>query len=179
MNSTVNSNSQTVTARGNALALLAAALTLAGCGKPATRPPEKSLVRTAVVRPVDNLRSDGNASYLAQVKFDHETDLSFKVGGIVVSIGPTSGTDWDEATPVKAGTVLAELKQADFTNALNSAHARAELMVKQLERFRKLRVTDAISQQELDVTEADWRTAQSQLDQAEQNLRDSRLVAAK
>jgi RND family efflux transporter MFP subunit len=53
------------------------------------------------------------------------------------------------------------------------------LMVKQLERFRKLRVTDAISQQELDVTEADWRTAQAQLDQAEQNLRDSRLVAAK
>jgi RND family efflux transporter MFP subunit len=128
---------------------------------------------------MSDVRSDGDASYLAQVKFDHETDLSFKVGGIVVSIGPAVGKDWDEATPVKAGMVLAELKQADFTNALNSAHARAELMAKQLERFRKLRVTDAISQQELDVTEADWRTAQSQLDQAEQNLRDSRLVAAK
>jgi RND family efflux transporter MFP subunit len=179
MNSTVNQSSQTVTARGNVLALLAAALTLAGCGKPATRPPEKSLVRTAVAQPVDNLRSDGNASYLALVKFDHETDLSFKVGGIVVSIGPTSGTDWNEGTPVKAGTVLAELKQGDFTNALDSARARAELMAKQLDRFRRLRATDAISQQELDVTEADWRTAQAHLDQAEQNLRDSRLVAAK
>ena len=113
------------------------------------------------------------------VKFDHETDLSFKVGGILVSIGPAAGTDWDEGTPVKAGTVLAELKQADFTNALNSARAKAELAGKTLERFRKLRATDAISQQELDVTEADWRTAQAQLDQAEQNLRDSRLVAAK
>src|SRR5208283_209009 len=50
---------------------------------------------------------------------------------------------------------------------------------KTIERFRKLRTTDAISQQELDVTEADWQTAQSQLDQAQQNLRDSRLVAAK
>ena len=110
---------------------------------------------------MSDVRSNGDASYLAQVKFDHETDLSFKVGGIVVSIGPAVGKDWDEATPVKAGTVLAELKQADFTNALNSARARAELMVKQLERFRKLRVTDAISQQELDVTEADWRTAQA------------------
>ena len=177
MNSTANSICQTVTARGNGLVLLAAALTLAGCGKPATRPPEKSLVRTAVVQPVDNLRSDGNASYLALVKFDHETDLSFKVGGIVVSVGPAVGKDWDEATPVKAGTVLAELKQADFTNALNSARARAELMSKQLERFRKLRETDAISQQELDVTEADWHTARAQLDQAEQNLRDSRLIA--
>jgi RND family efflux transporter MFP subunit len=128
---------------------------------------------------MSDVRSNGDASYLAQVKFEHETDLSFKVGGIVVSIGPAIGTDWDEATPVKAGTVLAELKQADFTNALNSAHARAELMGKQLERFRKLRTTDAISQQELDVTEADWRTAQAHLDQAEQNLRDSRLVAEK
>ena len=159
--------------------MLGIALALAGCGKPAARPPEKSLVRTAAVQSMSDVRSNGDASYLAQVKFDHETDLSFKVGGIVVSIGPAVGTDWDEATPVKAGTVLAELKQADFTNALNSARARADLMVKQLERFRKLRVTDAISQQELDVTEADWRTAQSQLDQAEQNLRDSRLVAAK
>lgn len=161
------------------LSLLCMAVALAGCAKPAAKPAETSLVRTALVESMDNVRSDGEASYLALVKFDHETDLSFKVGGIVVSIGPALGTDWDEATPVKAGTVLAELKQGDFTNALNSARARAELMAKQLERFSKLRTTDAISQQELDVTEADWRTAQSQLDQAEQNLRDSRLVAAK
>jgi RND family efflux transporter MFP subunit len=143
------------------------------------RPPEKSLVRTAVVEAMDHVRSDSEASYLALVKFDHETDLSFKVGGILVGIGPATGTDWDEGTPVKAGMVLAELKQADFTNALNSARARAELAGKTLERFRKLRATDAISQQELDVTEADWQTARAQLDQAEQNLRDSRLVASK
>ena len=161
------------------LTLLCVALALGGCGKPAARPPERALVRTAVVEPKDNIRSDGEASYLAAVRFDHETDLSFKVGGILVSIGPAAGTDWDEGTPVKAGTVLAELKQADFTNALNSARAKAELAGKTLDRFRKLRTTDAISQQELDVTEADWRTAESQLDQAQQNLRDSRLVAAK
>ena len=163
----------------NRLTLLCVALALGGCGKPPVRPPEKTLVRTAMVEPMDNGRSDGEASYLALVKFDHETDLSFKVGGILVSVGPAPSTDWDEGTPVKAGTVLAELKQADFNNALNSARARAELAGKTLERFRKLRATDAISQQELDVTEADWRTAQAQLDQAEQNLRDSRLVAAK
>jgi len=166
---------------GNGLALLALALALAGCGKPAARPPEKSLVRTAVVESADKLRSDGEASYLASVRFDQETDLSFKVGGILVSIGPTNtpGEDWDEGTSVKAGTLLAELKQADFTNALNSARAKEDLAVKTLDRFRKLRETDAISQQELDVTEKDWRTARAELDQAEQNLRDSRLVATK
>jgi len=179
MNDKENSIRRPARVGGNGLALLAMALALAGCGKPEAKPPEKSLVRTAVVESADKVRSDGDASYLASVRFDRETDLSFKVGGILVGIGPVPGKDWDQGTPVKAGTVLAELKQADFTNALNSARARAELMVKQLERFRKLRVTDAISQQELDVTEADWRTAESQLDQAEQNLRDSRLVAAK
>ncbi len=161
------------------VAALTVTLALTGCGKPAARPPEKSVVRTAVVQPMDSLQSDGDASYIALVRFDHETDLSFKVGGILAGIGPAAGTDWDEGTPVKAGTVLAELKQADFTNALNSARAKAELASKTFERFGKLRETDAISQQELDVTEADWRTAQAQLDQAEQNLRDSRLVAAK
>jgi len=159
--------------------LLCLTLLLGGCGKQSAKSPEKTLVRTTVVESLDNVRSDGEASYLAIVKFDHETDLNFKVGGIVVIVGPVSGTDWDEGTPVKAGTVLAELKQSDFKNALDTARAKAELAGKTLERFRKLRVEDAISQQELDVVEADWRTAQAALDQAEQNLRDSQLVANK
>ena len=75
------------------LTLLCVALALAGCGKPATKSPENNLVRTTLVQPMDNSRSDGDASYLAQVRFDHETDLSFKVGGIMDRIGPATGTD--------------------------------------------------------------------------------------
>ncbi|MDX1950798.1 MAG: efflux RND transporter periplasmic adaptor subunit [Verrucomicrobiota bacterium] len=159
--------------------LLCAVLALTGCGKQSTKPPETSLVRAATVEPIDRIRGEGDASYLAIIRFDNETDLSFKVGGILSGIGPGADDDWDEGTRVKTGTVLAELNQSDFTNALISARARADLTAKVLERFRKLRATDAISQQELDVTEADWRSAQAQLDQAEQNLRDSRLVASK
>lgn len=164
-----------------AASAVAAILTLAtaGCGRPVKVAPEKALVQTTIVQPLTNTHYDSEASYLAYLRFDQETDLSFKVGGILESIGPIPGTDWDEGTPVTAGSVLAELKQSDFTNALISARARADLMNKQVERFRRLRATDAISQQELDVIEADWRTSQAQLDQAEQNLRDSRLVAAK
>jgi len=162
-----------------AIAALTLALALTGCGKPAAKVPEKNLVRVTQVQPVDPAHSDGNATYLALVRFDQETDLSFKVGGILDGIGPTTDKDWDEGTPVKAGTILAELKQADFKNALNSARARAELAAKTLERFRRLRESDAISQQELDVTEADWRTAKANLDQAELNLRDSRIIATK
>lgn len=160
---------------GSGLACLAVAL--GGCSKQPGHEPEKYLVRAAVAESLDNVPSNGEASYIAIVKFDHETDLNFKVGGIVSVIGPSAGTDWDEGTPVKAGTVLAELKQSDFRNSLDSARARAELADKTLKRFRTLRLKDAISQQELDVTEAEWRTAQAALDQAEQNLRDSRLLA--
>src|SRR5579883_2887087 len=98
-----------------AVTALTLALALTGCGKPAAKAPEKNLVRTSVVEWADKAGSDGDASYLASVRFDHETDLGFKVGGILDSVGPKVGTDWDEGTPVKAGTVLAELKQADFT----------------------------------------------------------------
>jgi len=167
-------------AAGGTPILLCVALAFTGCGKPAAnKAPEKSLVRAAVVEPMGNGRSDGEASYLASVKFDHETDLNFKVGGIVAVIGPADDKDWDEGTPVKAGTVLAELKQSDFKNALDTVRAKSELADKTLERFRKLRATDAISQQELDVVEAEWSTARAALDQAEHNLRDSRLVADK
>ena len=141
-------------------------------------PQETNRVCVAAAEPMDQGRPEGGLSYLAVVRADKETDLSFKVGGIVDVIGPAAGTDWDEGTPVKAGDVLAELKQNDFTNALISARVRAELAVKTVERFRKLRTTDAISQQELDVSEANWRTSQAQLDEAEQNMKDSRLVAS-
>lgn len=157
------------------VAALTAALVITGCTKPEAKAPEKSLVRTAFVEAAGTGRSDSEAAYLAAVKFDRETDLNFKVGGIVVLIGPAANADWDEATPVKTGALLAELKQSDFENALSAARAKADLADTTRERFRKLRVTDAISQQELDVIEAEWRTAQAALDQAQQNLRDSRL----
>jgi len=154
------------------------AFLLAGCGKQASSAPEKTLVRTASAESTDHFRPGGEASYLAMVRAEKETDLAFKVGGIIDRIGPAEGADWDEGTPVKAGTVLAELKQGDFTNALNSARAHADLAATVLERFRKLRAKDSISQQELDVAESNWRSAGAQLDEAEQNLRDSRLAAA-
>lgn len=150
---------------------------LAGCSPSKPAQPEQILVRTTRAESLQHVQKGGEASYIAMVKADTETDLSFKVGGIVDIIGPEPGKDWDEGTMVKAGTVLAGLKKADFTNALNTARANAELAAKTLERSRKLRATDAISPQELDIAEANSRAAQSQLSQAEQNLRDSELRA--
>jgi len=178
MKTTIRSNC-VATAKYELAALLCLTFVITGCKKEALPAAEKALVRATVVESMENVRSDSEASYLAQIRAEKETDLSFKVGGIIDLIGPKVGTDWDEGTPVKAGTVLAELKQADFTNALNSATARADLALKEIERHRALRAKNVISPQELDIKEAEWRGAKAQLDQAEQSIRDSRLVAAR
>jgi RND family efflux transporter MFP subunit len=112
------------------------------------------------------------------VRAENETDLSFKVGGILDVIGRGPGQDWEEGSVVNAGTNLASLKQSTFTNALNSAQAQADLSTKVRERFLKLRESDAISVQEMEVTEANWLTAQAHLAQAKQDLEDSQLRAS-
>ncbi len=151
---------------------------LAGCGKPAAREPQKLAVQTVRAEPVETLRPGAEPSYIAIVRAENETDLSFKVGGIVDVVGPTPGVNWNEGTAVKAGDLLASLKQSDFSNALSSAQADEQLATKMQERFQELLKKDAISQQEMDVTQAKWVTARAQLDQARQNLRDSELRAA-
>src|SRR6266496_477798 len=110
-------------------------LVVTGCGKHVDQAVEKMAVQTDTAKPLDSLRSGDGAAYIAMVRAENETDLGFKVGGIVDFIGPEPGSDWNEGTPVKAGTVLARLKQPDFVNALNSAKAHAELTTKQFERF--------------------------------------------
>jgi RND family efflux transporter MFP subunit len=134
-------------------------------------------VQTARAESVENLRPGTEPGYIAIVRAENETDLSFKVGGILDVIGPGPGHDWEEGSMVKAGTNLANLKQSTFTNALNSARAQADLSTKVRERFLKLRESDAISVQEMEVTEANYLTARAHLAQAEQDLLDSQIRA--
>ena len=136
---------------GLALAL-ALPCVLAGCGKPPSGQPHEMAVQTERARSLEGLNRRGDAAYMAIVRAENETDLSFKLGGIVDIIGPETGSDWKEGTPVKEGAMLANLKPSEFVNALNSAKAQAELATKQLGRLRKLRESDTISPQEMDVT---------------------------
>ena len=161
------------------LAFICLALALTGCGKPPAKGPEKMLVRTTVVQPTADVPTDGEESYLAMVRAEKETDLGFKLGGIVEQIGPTPGTDWDEAKPFKAGQVLAQLKQEDFINIRNVARAQAEMKGKDLERARKLVAGSVISPQDFDQAKGAWETAKAALDEAEQNVSDSQLVATR
>lgn len=152
-------------------------LFLVGCDPPPVAPPQKIAVQTKRAESMENLRPGAEASYIAIVRAENETDLSFKVSGILDIIGPPTGGDWVEGAPVSAGDMLASLRQSNFTNELSSAQAQEDLALKIRDRFRKLLESKTISQQEMDVTEANWLSAQARLNQANQDLQDSQLRA--
>ncbi len=159
--------------------MAAGAFFFSGCQKPVeAQKPQKLVVKTEPAEPLSRANFLSSApEYIATVKADQETELSFKVGGIIDQIGPEPHHDWDEGSKVKAGDLLARLKQADFRNALASAKAAAELADANNERLNKLLAKNVVSRQEVDKAKADAETAKAQLQQAEQNLRDSELHA--
>ena len=166
------------------IALLSSLVTLVtwcGCQKEnSSRAPQKTTVAT---QRAEALSSDSLArslpEYIATVRANEETDLSFKVSGILDLIGPQAHRDWDEGTKITSGALLARLQQTDFRNALASANAAAELAVNNNQRLQKLLTAKVVSTQEVDKAKADRETADAQLRQAEQNLRDSELRAAR
>ncbi|MBI4325204.1 MAG: efflux RND transporter periplasmic adaptor subunit [Chloroflexi bacterium] len=157
---------------------LALAVLVAGCGPQKIAEPQKMVVRYALAMPVEAGGPSTRPAYIAIIRGDEETDLSFKVGGIVERIGRGGdGADWQEGAEVEKGEVLAQLKQSEFQNALNSARAKAELSRKLFDRAGRLLKEGAVSQQEFDTIQADKISSEASLAQREQDVRDSTLLA--
>lgn len=152
---------------------------LVGCRPKTPRLPERLPVRVQVVADATEGRGQRGAAYLATVKGRNQLSLSFKVPGIVERIGPgTAGAgDWREGTKVVRDQLLAQLKQADFLAASNSAAAQAHLDRTQFERADRLLKQGAASQQEYDRALAAKRASEALLELRGQDMLDSRIVA--
>lgn len=148
-----------------------------GCERQPTVAPQPLVVRCAPAQEARANAMSATPAYMAAVKADNETELSFKIGGTIELIGPREDQDWTEGLEVKKGAVLAQIKQSDLVNAVKSARAKFELDRKQYERNRKLLADGAISQQEFDTADAGRQAADAALAQAEQAVRDSVLRA--
>jgi RND family efflux transporter MFP subunit len=158
--------------------LLTLSLALTGCHrqKPAELP--KNVVRVVVAESLDSGKMQARSEYIAMLRGDVETDLSFKVGGILELMGRTGeAQDWQEGARLAKGEILARLKQEDFVSSVKSARAKAEMDRRQYEREVKLRETGAVSQQELEAAAASKLASEAALAQAEQALKDSVLLA--
>ena len=160
------------------LMLALAAPAIFGC-KPA-RPvlPQIIVVRVSAARPVDEAGFRPKSEYIALLRGETETDLSFKVGGLLETIGRENGLDdWQEGAPVRKGEVLAALKQADFVAAEEAARAKRDLSESQYKRIVELRDKGATSPQEFDVAKADMDSSRATWAQADQALKDSVIRA--
>ena len=148
-----------------------------GChrDKPADQP--RNVVRVVVAESFDSAKQPARSEYIAMLKGDVETELSFKVSGILELIGRTGAQDWQEGATVKQGEVLARLKQEDFASSIKSARAKAEQDRQNYDREVKLRATGAVSQQELEAAAAAREASAASLAMAEQALKDSVLLA--
>ncbi len=156
------------------------ALTAVGCKRPPAPPPAPPVVRYEVARAVTNLVSQAgpgaSQTYLGIIRGETETELSFRVGGIIEGIGKAEG-DWREGTPVEKDAVLAWLQPADFLAVSNQARARFDYEAARFTNNVKLLAEKAISQQEMDAIQSAYRSAEAEFERACQNLRDSIIRA--
>ena len=160
-------------------ALFAALVPLlyAGCNKQADEISAFN-VRVTAARLSGEQARDAGPAFLGVVRGDTETNLSFKVNGQLVRIGAPGGdSDWHEGVFVAAGTELAQLDTANFISAVNSARARAELARATFARNSELYAAANLSKNDFESSRAQKETAEADLAQAEQQLRDTTLVA--
>lgn len=148
----------------------------AGCRRaPAPVPPP--VVRVEEARPLREADRESVQTYIGAIRGENETDLSFKVGGILELIGPAPGRNWGEGDRIEKGQVLARLVQVDFLAERDSAAARRDLAVSRLARAEQLLREEAISPQEYDVLKAARDEAVAAFERARQAYLDSTLRA--
>lgn len=150
------------------------------CGRRPTPPAVAPVVRYETARAVTNLVGQSglatSQTYLGVIRGETETDLSFRVGGIIGGIGDTQG-DWREGVEVRRDAVLAWLQPTDFVASSNQAKAKFDFEAARFTNNVKLFAEKAISQQELDAIQSAYRSTEAEFERASQNLRDAVIKA--
>lgn len=155
-----------------------ASLLATGCRKEKSAAPAPFNVRTTVVQPFTAAPLDTGPAFLGMIRGDTETSLSFKVSGQLLRIGAVDGnSDWNEGITVAAGTDLAQLDTANFVSALAAARARADLARASFARNSELYAAANLSKNEFEASRSQKETAEADLAQAQQSLRDTTLRA--
>ncbi|MFZ3128832.1 MAG: efflux RND transporter periplasmic adaptor subunit [Rhodoferax sp.] len=148
-----------------AATLVAAALVLSACSKPA---PTEEPVRAVKILTVGAQGMQSGAEFAGEVRARVESRLGFRVGGKIVRRQAELGQR------VKAGEVLAQLDPQDYKLAAQAAQAQLaaattnrDLAAADFKRYKELREQNFISGAELERREAALKAAQAQADQAQ------------
>jgi RND family efflux transporter MFP subunit len=137
---------------------------------------QETVERPPAVRPVKLLTVGegewgGARSYPARVQAANQVDLSFRVGGPLISLPVREGE------VVGKGQVLAQIDPRDYEISLSQARAHRERTGADFQRVSALFEKEAVSRAQLDQARAARDVAQAALDDAEAALRDTNLRA--
>lgn len=146
-------------------AVLAVALVLSACSKPAATDEPVRAVKVISVG-VGGMHS--GSEYAGEVRARVESRLGFRVGGKIIRRQAEVGQR------VKAGDVLAQLDPQDYQLSAEAARAglaaattNRDLAAADYKRYKDLREQNFISGAELERREASLKAAQAQLEQAQ------------
>ena len=147
------------------LAIMATAVLLAACSKPAEKSEDIRPVRAMVLASSD---IDVNAEFSGEVRARVESRLGFRVGGKIVT------RKVDVGTLVKRGQVLMQLDPQDFKLSeaqalagLRAAETNRDLASSELKRYQELRSKNFVSQAVLDAKDSTYKAAQANVDAAQ------------
>lgn len=152
-----------------ALVTILIALTLAGCGKePEVAAPSSRPVK---VFTVESPRDQAIRNFPGNVQASQRADLSFRVPGVLNEMLVKEGDT------VESGQLLARLDPTDYKITLEDRQATFDNAQRNFERGKELVKDGNISKLDFDRMEANFRTAQAALSQAQQDLEYTELRA--
>lgn len=151
--------------------LTLATTSLWGCSK------EEEVTKAPVIRPVKTIviedeQLGSNRSFPGRVDAVQRAQVSFRVSGKLMKIHVKEGQS------VKKGDLLAELEPTDYQITLNKQQANYNKANADYTRGKELVKDGYISRTQFDKLEADYSTAKGNLEQAQQDLENTKLVAS-
>ncbi|WP_162062765.1 efflux RND transporter periplasmic adaptor subunit [Vibrio taketomensis] len=149
---------------------LAFTLVVTGCGKDLPPVPEPES-RPAKLFTVTVGNSAFERRFPATTEAGDRAVLAFRVPGLLQTIDVVAGQS------VVKGQVLATLNPDEYELLAQQAQAQYRLADVQYQRSKKLRRDAVVSEQDFDEAKANRNSAKAYLDQANANLRYTRLVA--
>ena len=151
------------------LLLAAGTIALAACGHRAAEAPAPA--RAVTVAPVVDATLADAVHTVGLLTPKDEARLAFKVGGVIESIRV------EEGAAVKAGQLLAILKQAEIGSTVEQARQSAEKAARDLERGKALYADGVATEERVQDLDTAARVAAASLRSAQFNARYTRIEA--
>ncbi len=144
---------------------------LSGCLESTAEQSPADSFRTVRVETLGLTGAEGQRRFVGRVEALNTVDLSFQVGGRMVSIPVQQGS------VVARGSLIAELDMVDYQLAVREARVALDLAELDYQRNRQMLTTGAIPRAAYDRALADLEMRQLALDAAERNFAYTRLEA--